>query len=118
MKHPWMGSLADEFWANNEKASWKEHEIFFQGYYPWNMSISELWSWRGQIAKKLLGRMPTPEEVGIEPDHAFFNPHELSFMQCFDSRGQLKDSGYYRHGRRLKDDSPRIARYRESLSRS
>ena len=113
-----MGNLAEEFWDNHEKISWKEYQVFFGGEYPWNMTISELWSWRGQIAKKLLGRMPTPEEVGIEPNDPFFNPHELSYSETFDSSGKLKDSGYYRHGRRLKDDSPRIARYRESLSRS
>ena len=118
MKHHWMGSLADEFWDNRRKLSFKEHQVFFGDEYPWNMSLAELWSWRGQIAKKLLGRMPTPQEVGMEADDPFFNPHELSYSETRDRNGELKDSGFYRHGRRLKDDSPRIARYRESLSRS
>ncbi len=114
----WFGPLTDELWNNRKKLTFQEHQVFFGDEYPWNMSIGELWSWRGEIAKKLLGRMPTPEEMDFKPNDCFFDPNVITVSETFGGGPKPTEVTYYRRGRRLKEDSPRVRRYRESLFRS
>ena len=68
----------------------------------WHWGIGHLWSYRGRIWKKYEGSYPTPEEVGLEPDHPFFNPDHVSVGETRDASGRLLKVTVLWRGRRIK----------------
>ena len=107
-----------DYWAHGRSLSTTEYSIFYLGEFPWNTSTTGLWAWRGHIARKLLGRMPTPEEVGLPADHPYFDPDLIEEVQAHDGSGPVGEPQYFRRGRRLKADGPAVRRFKESRARS
>ena len=98
--------------------SLEEIEIFYLGVFPWNTSNAGCWAWRGHIARKLLGRMPTPDEVNVPPSSAYWEPDLIEEVATRRRDGSLVRVEYFRRGRRLKADGPAVRRYKESRARS
>ena len=73
-------------------------------YKAWDqkMSMGCLWSYRGMIWKKCTGSYPTPEEVGLDPDHDFFNPDVICSSQWHKRNGDKGPMEFFHHGRKMK----------------
>ncbi len=73
-------------------------------YKAWNqqMSLSGLWSFRGAKWKQATGSYPKPEDVGLEPDHDFFNPDVVCATQWVKRNGEKSPIEYFHHGRKMK----------------
>ena len=97
----WAEALGRFTRKHLKNLSSKEVEILYE--YPWHAySIASLWSHRGVIWKKHEGRYPTPSEVGLEPDHAFFDPDVVCVSRTYDRNQKLLSVEQYFRGRRLK----------------
>ena len=113
--------IPPQLWDESEHArslSRTEYLVFYLGEYPWNCGLSGLWAWRGYIARKLLGRMPTPEEVSVPADSPYWEPDLIETTQRQYADGRRGPVEYWRRGRRLKDTSRAVQRFKESRSRS
>ena len=109
--------LADD--SQHERSlSYQEIEVFYLGVFPWGGGLDEMWAWRGYIARKLLGRMPTPEEVSVRPDSAYWKPDAIFCSEVRNRQGEVIETVYRRRGRQLKETSPAVQRFKESRSRS
>jgi hypothetical protein len=116
--HPWIpAQLADET-EHARSLTYEETQVFYGGEYPWRCGISGLWAWRGWIAKKLLGRWPTTDDVDLPTDHPFFDRLGVETTQKCGPNGPIGPVEYWRFGKELKPSSSYVRRYRESLSRS
>lgn len=116
--HSWIPPQLADSSEHYHRLTQEECDVFYGAVFPWKGGIAGLWHWRGQIAKKLLGRMPTPEEVDVPADNAYWQEDFVEEDRTFFSNGESKLNCYWRCGRRLKETSPYVRRYRESLSRS
>ena len=114
----WIPPQLAEMREHSRSLTWQEVQVFYLGEYPYGCSISGLWAWRGYIAKKLLGRMPTTDDVDLPADHAFFDIDYIDTTQTQYADGTSGPVEYWRRGRRLKETSSAVRRYRERLSRS
>ena len=78
-------------------------------YTKWNykefgqeMSVAGLWSYRGFLWKKYAGKYPTPEEVGLAPDHWFFDADFVDTAMTYDYNGKLKKVEHFHRGKKIK----------------
>lgn len=116
--HPWIPAELAHDADHQRSLSYEEYEVFYLGEFPWKCGISGTWAWRGWIAKKLLGRWPTTDDVDLPADHPYFDRLGVEETQPMGPKGPIGPVEYWRHGRRLKPDSVYVRRYRESLLRS
>lgn len=71
--------------------------------YPWDgFSIAGLWSYRGAIWVRYEGCYPKPEDVGLEPDHWFFNPDVVCLSETRKQGGEVIKREQRHHGRKMK----------------
>ena len=97
----WGEALAPFVKKHFKKLSTKEIEILYE--YPWNgYCIGGLWSHRGVIWKKYEGTYPNPEDVGLEPDHPFFDPEVVTISRTMNGNGECIAIDQFWRGRRLK----------------
>ena len=88
-----------------EKIGWSKlpyHWLDIDDYKGPDMSISSLWSWRGAQCKKYLGYYPKPEEIGLEPDHPFYDPDYIDLAITFGWGGVVKSVKPCHHGRPIR----------------
>ena len=114
----WIPAQLADMHEHGRSLSYQEYCVFYLGEYPNSCSISGLWAWRGYIAKKLLGRMPTTEDVDLPADHDFFDIDYIDMTQKHYADGRKGPVEYWRRGRRLKADGPTVRRYLERRARS
>ena len=98
--------------------SFTEYSVFYMGAFPWGGGLDELWSWRGHIARKLLGRMPTQEEVDVEADSAYWEPDRIFVSETRNHRGEVIATEYRRRGRRMKETNTALKRFKRLRARS
>lgn len=116
--HPWIPAELAHRSDHERSLSWQEAQIFYGGEFPWHCGISGLWAWRGWIAKKLLGRWPTTDDVDLPADHPFFDRLGVETTQTYGPDGAIGPVIYTRFGKQLSENNPYVRRYRESLLRS
>ena len=73
-------------------------------YQQWGQRMSQagMWSYRGAMWKKVTGSYPSPEEVGLDADHDFFNPNVVCSSQTTYRSGKKDPREYFHHGKKLK----------------
>lgn len=98
-------------WSEAEAKFKREHgqDLSQQSWNKWNyqqwgqrMSIAGLWSFRGAQWRKVTGRYPDPEEVGLDPNHDFFNPDVICTSWTQFANGKRGATKYFHHGRKLQ----------------
>ena len=98
-------------WSEAEAKFKKENFAYLSGqqwdiwnYQAWgsHMSVAGMWSYRGAQWKKCTGAYPKPEEVGLAPDHDFFNPDVVCTSWTQYRNGKKSRREYFHHGRKLK----------------
>ena len=114
----WIPAELADASQHQRSLTWQEFKIFYCGEFPWTCGTSGLWAWRGWIAKKLLGRWPTTDDVDLPADHPFFDRLGVEETRTYRADGSAGPVTYMRFGRRLSQNNPYVRRYRESLSRS
>ena len=71
--------------------------------YPWyGFSQDGLWSYRGYIWKKHEGKYPTPEEVGLPADHAFFDPDYVCHSVRKNADQKVVAEEWHHHGVKMR----------------
>ena len=114
----WIPPQVADYKEHERSLSYEEVSVFFHGDRPWGCGSDELWAWRGHIARKLLGRMPTAEEVSVPKSSAYWTPDLITEVQPRDSRGPVGPPEYRRRGKRLNPDSAAVRRFKASRARS
>lgn len=114
----WIPPQLADMREHGRSLSYQDYCVFYLGEFPWNCGSAGLWAWRGHIARKLLGRMPTPEEVDLPADSSYWEPDLIETTQTHYADGRKGPVEYWRRGRRLKADGPAVRRYLERRARS
>ena len=97
----WATALQGFYEKHGRNLSLQESEVMHG--YPWGrLSIAGLWSWRGKIWAKYAGGYPTPEEMGMDADHTFFNPDYVCHGTTRNSDGKILKEEFTHHGRVIK----------------
>ena len=97
----WETALKEFMKDRWDKLGQREFEAMYD--YPWyGFSIGGLWSYRGKIWKKYAGQMPTPEEVGLEADHAFFDPDYVCYSEMKKFDGTVVNQEWHHHGVKMR----------------
>ena len=98
----WQTAEAN-FWNRRWlEASGRERDNWDYKGATWGWSLAHLWSYRGRVWKKYEGSYPKPEEVGLEPDHPFFDPDHIDISETRDASGNVLKREVFWRGRRIK----------------
>ena len=114
----WIPPQLADASAHARSLSHTEYSVFYLGAFPWGGGLDGLWSWRGHIARKLLGRMPTPEEVDVPADSTYWQPDLIECTEVRNSHGELIRVEYWRRGRRMKETNTALKRFKRDRARS
>ena len=114
----WIPPQLAEASEHARSLSSTEYLVFYLGEFPWGCGIDEVFAWRGHIARKLLGRMPKPDEVDVKAGNAYWEPDTVFISETRNRRGEVVETTYRRRGRRLSENNREVRRIKERRSRS